>query len=1128
MDQLDTTVDEIVASLEDHSLVPGQLDALLEQVVSTRKGKTALGRRLALDPSGESALQRLGGLTNDVGLTVHLTEVEAERRLAIIRRDAILGALFTNTHTIVAGIEPSGRIGFCNAAATDATGLQSGDSILKFGSAFNQAELDRVLGEFAQGADRTRWSAELDTTSAGPRHFDFSMIANRSGEEIASFSVIGYDVTELRRVEAALLEGRTFLQEVIDASPDAIQVVDADGRMVLSNAAAREVFTDPAQEVALYSLEGHRLAREDYPLARAITLNEAVLADITTRSGTVTRHWQTHARPMVTDAGEPRGAVAVSRDVTEARVLAAAASERQGFIRSVLQSTSDAVVAVDTMLNVQYVNRRANETFGYLEEHTNVIDSPADIMSVDGEPPSPENLPLERALRGEKDVHVEMVMAGLEDRIILAGLSNPITDEDGNIVGAVGVYRDVTEQRSDELLAASRQQFTLQMLDSLIEPLAGLNILTDEEYLNAAARNLGVPGPGSDLPLPFTKPDGSPLEDNLLFEAMTGRPRTNFEMVHKDSGRVFIASTHAVASEEGVLGGVFTASDITELRGAFQQLEVQSAAMEATITSMFITTIDGTIEWVNGAFTTMTGYAPEEAIGQTPRILKSGLHAPEDYQELWETILDGRAWQGRITNRRADGGHLIVEQWVTPVMDSSGTITHFVAVQDDVTVEVEAEETILHMATHDGLTDLPNRRLFLEHLEQAIARAERSQGSLGVLMMDLDKFKDVNDTLGHQAGDILLREVAKRLRTRVRSTDVVARLGGDEFAIIVDEADLEGTRVVARDIIVALSREFEILNNEVRSGTTIGIAMSAPDVTAEQLLDRADLALYAAKDFERGTLQVYVREMGEQTVKRAELAGELRTAITDRELTLQYQPIFDIASGTVTSVEALLRWTRSDGSVLYPSDFLAAAAETGLLPSLGRWVLDSVCAQAAAWSASGLDAPPIAINVSPQELRSRGWGRSLAQALKRARVSPAMIAVEVTEAGLLVAAEDNLAMLTELRGQGLHLTLDDFGTGASSLMQFRRLPVDRIKIDRVFVRDVTKEVSSGAVVQASALLAGSVGATLVAKGTESLEQLEAVHRLGAQEVQGFILERPLAADEVAEHFNRRHAVFDRT
>lgn len=1124
MDQLDRSAEEIITRLADPAITRGSLDDLLEGVVTTTKGKALLGKRLASIPTGESSLRRLAALAGSPHLAVHLTEVDGERQAAILRRDAILSALLTNTATIVVGLEPNGRIGFCNAAATDATGLVTGDSIITFASSFNQEELNRVLGEFAQGADRAHWSVELDTASAGMRSFDFSMIANRVDDDVVSFSVIGYDVTELRAVERALDEGRAFLQMVLDASPDVIQFTDPEGRMVLMNAAAKALFPEPEQR-RLYALDGRPLEPSEFPSRLALATGEPVFARVLTETAAGARRlWEAHARPTYADSGELLGSVTVSRDMTEAAELTAADVERQSFIRSLLRSTADAVVAVDISLNVQYVNPRAAEFFGYLAEGSSILDAPSDIVAVDGAAPSPENLPLERALRGEENVVVELEVRGPDQRLILAGLTNPIRDADGDVTGAVGVYRDVTEQQRATRREAARIQFTLQMLDSMSEPLAALNVLTDEEYLNSAARSLGIPGPGSDLPLPFTRPDGSPLDEGILFEAMSGRPRERFEMVHKETGRVFVASARGIETEDGVLGGVLTARDITELREAFQQLEVQSAAMDATITAMFITDVEGTIEWVNTAFTNLTGYSAEEAIGENPRILKSGVQPPEHFTEMWQTILSGRPWQGRLTNRTADGRNVVVDLWVTPVVDENGDITHFVAVQDDVTSEVEAEEIILHMATHDALTDLPNRRLFLEHLDQAIARAERSNGSLGVLMLDLDKFKDVNDALGHPAGDTLLREVAKRLLSRVRGTDVVARLGGDEFAIIVDDADLEGTRIVARDIIVALSREFQILRHEVRSGTTIGLAMYSPGTTAEQLLDRADLALYAAKDKERGTLEVYVPEMGEQTRQRAEMAAELRRAIANEELTLDYQPIFDIDSGSVTSIEALVRWVREDGSILYPASFLGAAAESGLLPSLGRWVLDAVCSQASAWAREGRSPPPIAINVSPQELRSKGWGRLLSQALTRARIGPSALAIEVTEAGLLVAADDNLAMLTDLRARGLHLTLDDFGTGASSLQHFRRLPVDRIKIDRLFVHDVNREVSSGAIVQASALLADSVGAKLVAKGAESVEQLSAVRRLGAQEAQGFVLERPLEASEIAALFHVDHPI----
>ncbi|NND84039.1 MAG: PAS domain S-box protein, partial [Acidimicrobiia bacterium] len=516
----------------------------------------------------------------------------------------------------------------------------------------------------------------------------------------------------------AAAESTALLWSALEATADLVLIVEADGSVVALNDSARRVSEPGASEYPwnIQLIDDAVPTRDMYPLVRAMAERAEVHSEVVTMVHGEPALWNVRAWPIIRD-GEVAGAVGVGRDITETLGRSAEATETAAFIRTMLRSSSEAILAVDAKFNLRYSNEAAREMFALLTEGEELPHEPRDILDVDGEPPSSETLPLERALGGETDVHTVMRMGDPLAPFIVEGLANPILGADGRVVGAVGAYRDVTAEHTAEEQARATQAFVRLMLDGLDEGIAAHNVIAGTDFRNASAIRMGVPSPAGDEPLPYTLLDGSPVPQELIFRAMVGDEEPPFEMVHPETGQVLLARTRSITTDDGVLGAVFTTTDITELRGAAERLRIQSAAMEATITAMFITDADGTIEWVNRAFSDISGFSAEEAIGRNPRILKSGQQGPAHYAELWETILRGEPWSGRVINKRKNGDHYVVDQWVTPMRDASGAISHFVAVHDDVTAQVEAEEQVLHMATHDALTNLSNRRLFLEHLE---------------------------------------------------------------------------------------------------------------------------------------------------------------------------------------------------------------------------------------------------------------------------------------------------------------------------------------------------------------------------------------------------------------------------
>ncbi|NJO32449.1 MAG: EAL domain-containing protein [Rhodospirillales bacterium] len=440
---------------------------------------------------------------------------------------------------------------------------------------------------------------------------------------------------------------------------------------------------------------------------------------------------------------------------------------------------------------------------------------------------------------------------------------------------------------------------------------------------------------------------------------------------------------------------------------------------------------------------------------------------------------------------------------------------HLITVLEDITERRESEKKILHMAQHDALTDLPNRVLLRDRLEHALAGTRRGDRCLAIFLLDLDRFKEVNDSLGHHIGDTLLKAVAERLRSFVRETATVARLGGDEFAIIDDVTDplVEATSLAQR-VQEALSAPFDLGDHQVIVGTSIGIAVAPGDGTdSDHLLKKADLALYRAKNDGRGTHRFFEPEMDRLMHARRDLERDLRSALVNGEFELYYQPLLDLKSNRISGCEALLRWHHPERGIVSPAEFISLAEETGLIVPIGEWVLRKACAEAATWP----ECIKIAVNLSPAQFASQQLVPVIVSALATSGIAPQRLELEVTESVMMHDTEATFALLAQLHELGIRIALDDFGTGYSSLSFLRKFPFDKIKIDRGFISELADEKEdSRAIVRSVVQLAVSLGKTTTAEGVETKELLELARAEGCTEVQGFHFSRPKPASEIAE------------
>lgn len=565
-------------------------------------------------------------------------------------------------------------------------------------------------------------------------------------------------------------------------------------------------------------------------------------------------------------------------------------------------------------------------------------------------------------------------------------------------------------------------------------------------------------------------------------------------------------------------------SELNERKRAEQELRLAATAFESQ-EGMLISDGEGTILRVNKAFTEITGYQAEEAVGHKASLLKSDRHDEVFYRNLWQTLDREGAWHGEIWNRRKDGGCFPAWLTVTAVKAEEGRITHYVGTLTDLTQRKEAEEEIRELSFYDQLTQLPNRRYLMDRLQRALASANRSQRAGVLLFIDLDNFKILNDTFGHDHGDLLLREVAQRLGTCTRDGDTVARLGGDEFVVMIEDLGTnlqeaaESARIVSEKILTTLAIPYQVAGHEHHNTPSIGVAMlSAHPQDVDEPLKQAEIAMYQAKSAGRNTVRFFDPEMRNVLTARASLELDLRQALLENQFLLYYQPQVDTA-GRVTGAEALIRWRHPVRGIVSPAEFIPLAEDTGLILALGQWVLETACKQLVRWGRRAETADlTLAVNVSARQFRHERFADEVLDTLRRSGAAAERLELELTESLLLDDIEDTIIKMTALKNEGVRFSLDDFGTGYSSLAYLKRLPLHQLKIDQSFVREVLSDPNDAAIASTVVALGQSLGLEVIAEGVETQEQRDFLFGQGCYAFQGYLFGRPVPIDE----FERRN------
>ncbi|MGN6184757.1 MAG: putative bifunctional diguanylate cyclase/phosphodiesterase, partial [Thermoanaerobaculia bacterium] len=559
---------------------------------------------------------------------------------------------------------------------------------------------------------------------------------------------------------------------------------------------------------------------------------------------------------------------------------------------------------------------------------------------------------------------------------------------------------------------------------------------------------------------------------------------------------------------------------LTEQRLQSEQLQLLGSAIRVTAEGIAIMTpaveaIGPRIAFVNDGFCSMFQRRREDIIGQTPIIFGIVDRQQSIYDALLRHVFEHRAFEVEVTARRANGQEFELDLELVPIEDA-GTVTHWVAFLRDVTATKNQVSSLRHQAMHDGLTGLPNRTMLFDALEDAIVKAREDKTMLALMLMDLDRFKEVNDTFGHHCGDMLLKQVGFRVQNQMRQGDIVARLGGDEFAIVLPRtSDATSTALTARRILNTLEQPFVVEAQVLEVGASIGIALFPEHGTdARTLLRRADVAMYAAKRKESG-YSFHRDDHESRTPDQLALVVELRGAIERNELELHYQPKLHVRSGIMTRAEVLIRWNHPQRGHLPPSQFVPIAERTGLIRAMTDWVLDRVLAQCRAWQDEGLPIH-VAVNISAKSLLDQSLPTKVQTALDRWRVDPRFLKIEITESSIMADPAHALAILSMLQSMGVRLSVDDFGTGYSSLTHLRELPIDEIKIDKSFVSGMLNSEADAAIVRTVIDLGHNLGKQVCAEGVEDEATWEMLVDLGCDLAQGFWIARPMPAKDLMQ------------
>ncbi|MDT4330938.1 EAL domain-containing protein [Methylomonas sp. MED-D] len=944
------------------------------------------------------------------------------------------------------------------------------------------------------------------------------------------------DITQNKQSQQQLAESLSMLQATLEATTAGILVVSLDGYIRGFNQRFQALWQIPRDMLregdhchALLEFILKQMKDPELTRAQVNELREHPEREIKNLLELIDgRLLERYSRPQRI-GDRIIGRVWSYTDVTELRGLEKQLQWRTAFLEAVLESTPDGIVAVDAEGRKVQQNLRIGELWRMPPDLANQDCIAAQLEMARQQMKHPEQMTRSIALVQAQPDAIARDEVELLDDTILEFHTAPICSKTGAYLGRIWQFRDVTATRHAERTLRQKEYYQRALLDNIphaiwLKDRDSRFLAVNQEF--SAIFDAGTPDElvgKSDLDIAPPELAERYRADDRTVMATRANLVVEEEIIDRGLRKWYETYKAPVIDQSGeLLGSVGFARDVSERRKAEENLRLAALVYQNSSEAMVVTDADNNILSVNPAFTLMTGYAADEVVGRNPRVLKSDQHDAGFYRELWRALEETGTWHGEIKNRRKDGRIYVEELTINTIYDASGHPQRRVALFSDITQRKQSEEQIWRQANFDPLTGLPNRRMFRDRLEQEIKKAHRMGQMFALMFIDLDRFKEVNDTLGHDIGDQLLKETAQRLQLCVRESDTVARLGGDEFTIILGELDEpRSAEPIARHLLEQLSAPFQLAEDTTYVSASIGITFYPTDSTdLSELLKNADQAMYAAKNRGRNAYSFFTKALQDALQARAALLADLRNALSERQLSLHYQPIVDLVSGEVHKSEALLRWRHPTRGVVSPTEFIPLAEETGLINKIGDWVFETAAQQVLEWQSRLHREFQISINKSPVQFQSAGQApRHWFDYLHSLGLSGQSIVVEITE-GLLLDANTNVQdHLMAFRDAGMQVAIDDFGTGYSSLSYLKKFDIDYLKIDQSFVRNLTEDSSDFALCEAIIVMAHKLGLKVIAEGVETERQRDLLKSIGCDYGQGYWFSPPVPAELFTQRFS---------
>ncbi|MEI6208786.1 MAG: PAS domain S-box protein [Desulfuromonadales bacterium] len=937
---------------------------------------------------------------------------------------------------------------------------------------------------------------------------------------------------ELRRTIAEKSDHEAHLRNIITLTPAGYFHIDLEGRFLdVNDAWLRMHGYDSKDEVIgkLFSMVQVESSSDSAlahlaELQRGKTIPSGEFAS-RRKDGTIGYHIFT-AHPVV-QVDSIVGYEWFIIDISERKL-----TERlQGHYSAIIESSSDAIIGKNLDGLITSWNPAAERMFGYTVSE--MLGQPMSLL-IPPEHKNEEQLILKKICHGEYIEHFETVRRRKNGELFPISVTiSPIKDGSGTIIGAAKIARDITERRLADQALVDSQTRLRAVLDGVQSAVITITEHGTIESFNHSAEIIF--GYSTDevvgknvlmlIPEPHKSKHESYLGDYIRtsIKSIIGGRRDI--LAERKGGLLFDAElgvSETVLNDTKLFIGSIT--DISFRKEAEAELRIAATAFES-LTGMVVTDFEGTILRVNRAFSEISGYKEKEVIGKNPRFLKSGRHKADFYQKMWESIKRDGGWQGEIWDRRKNGEEYPKWLSISAVKGADGIVTHYVGTHYDITARKQAEEKINELAFFDQLTGLPNRTLLMDRLKQAMAASSRNGSNSALLFIDLDNFKTLNDTLGHDMGDLLLKQVAQRLTKCVREEYTTARLGGDEFVVMLTglgtdkRAAASQTEVVGRRILAELNQPYQLKDEVCHSTPSIGATLfSDHNTEIEALLKQADLAMYRSKESGRNTMRFFDPDMETVVMERAALEKALREAVKEGQFLLHYQA--QVAGGKLIGCEVLVRWQHPLRGMVSPAEFIPLAEETRLILPLGQWVLETACSQLAVWATRPeMEHLTVAVNVSAHQFLQDNFVEQVLAVLRKTGANPKRLKLELTESILVSKVDEIVKKMYALKAEGVGFSLDDFGTGYSSLSYLKRMPLDQLKIDQSFVRDVLIDPNGAAIAKTVIALAQSLGFGVIAEGIETTEQRDFLADNGCHAYQGYFFSRPLPIEGFEEYAN---------